>query len=115
MPHIVVEYSSEGHDGLNVTELLQALHAAAASTGIVQAVDLKLRAMKYDDYLVAGILDGFCHVSVFMLEGRTPEQKLAVSEKLRTTLSALLPRTRSLSVDIRDMDAFAYKKRLNID
>jgi 5-carboxymethyl-2-hydroxymuconate isomerase len=79
---------------------------------VVQAPDIKIRAISYDDYLVAGIRDGFCHVSVFLLEGRTPEQKLKLSESLRTSLSKMLPRTKSLSVDIRDMDSSAYKKRL---
>jgi 5-carboxymethyl-2-hydroxymuconate isomerase len=35
-----------------------------------------------------------------------------LSESLRTSLSKMLPRTKSLSVDIRDMDSTAYKKRL---
>ncbi len=48
-----------------------------------------------------------------MLEGRTPEQKVVVSEALRVVMVRLLPHTKSLSVDIRDMDTVAYKKRLN--
>jgi 5-carboxymethyl-2-hydroxymuconate isomerase len=36
-----------------------------------------------------------------------------VSEALRVVMARLLPHTKSLSVDIRDMDAVAYKKRLN--
>jgi 5-carboxymethyl-2-hydroxymuconate isomerase len=112
MPHLVIEYSIDGHERFDMTELMRALHAAAASTGVVQAPDIKIRAISYDDYLVAGIRDAFCHVSVFLLEGRTPEQKLNLSESLRTSLSKMLPRTKSLSVDIRDMDPSAYKKRL---
>ncbi len=92
--------------------LLAALHESAAATGVMAAADLKLRALVYDDYLVGGVRDGFCHVSVYLLEGRTPEQKEALSVALRSTLVMLLPETRSLSVDIRDMDAAAYKKRL---
>jgi 5-carboxymethyl-2-hydroxymuconate isomerase len=115
MPHIVVEYSAAGHAGFDVAALLQSLHDAAASTGLMQAADIKVRALSYADYLVAGQRDGFCHVSVYLLEGRTPAQKLALSETLRAAMAALLPKTRSLSVDIRDMDASAYKKRLNPD
>jgi len=114
MPHIVVEYSAEGHARFDVTELMQALHTAAASTGVMQAADIKVRALPYANYLVAGKRDSFCHVSVYLLEGRTPEQKLTLSETLRSAMAALLPRTKSLSVDIRDMDSSAYKKRLNL-
>jgi len=113
MPHIVIEHSTAGHANFDAPALMRALHDAAAATGVVLAADLKLRTIAYSDYLIAGKHDGFCHVSVYMLEGRTPEQKLAVSEALRAAMMRLLPDTKSLSVDIRDMDAFAYKKRVN--
>ncbi|MGM4896323.1 5-carboxymethyl-2-hydroxymuconate Delta-isomerase [Tardiphaga sp. 839_C3_N1_4] len=114
MPHLVIEHSTDGHGGLfDATSLMQALHDAAAATGVMQARDVKVRAMAYVDYLLARERDGFCHVTVFMLEGRTPEQKVAVSEALRAAMARLLPQTKSLSVDIRDMDPVAYKKRLN--
>ena len=112
MPHIVIEHSTDGHGHFDATTLMRALHDAAAGTGVVQAADLKIRAVAYADYLVAGTRDGFCHVSLYLLEGRTPEQKVRLSETLRSVLIELLPRTQSLSVDIRDMDAVAYKKRL---
>ena len=113
MPHIVVEYSSGGHGRFDIADLMQALHAAAAATDVMKASDIKLRAVSYDDYLVAGVRDGFCHVSVYMLAGRSDRQKLIVSERLRAILCETLPQTKSLSVDIRDMDPLAYKKRLN--
>ena len=113
MPHIVVEYSTSDDFDVPVAELMQALHAAAASTGVMQAADIKIRALPYQNYLVAGRQDSFCHVSVHLLQGRTPEQKRLVSERLREILSEILPRVKSLSVDIRDMDSSAYKKRLN--
>jgi 5-carboxymethyl-2-hydroxymuconate isomerase len=113
MPHIVIEHSTDGHGGgFDAPSLMQALHDAAAATGVMQAGDIKVRARPYPDYLVAGQRDGFCHITVSMLEGRTPEQKVAVSEALRAVMARLLPHTRSLSVDVRDMDAIAYKKRL---
>lgn len=113
MPHIVVEYSADA--GFDIIGLMQALHNAAASTAVMQAADIKVRALPYADYLVAGKRDSFCHVSVYLLEGRTPAQKLTLSETLRTAMATLLPDAKSLSVDIRDMDASAYKKRLNMD
>lgn len=116
MPHLVIAHSTAGHGcHFDVAALMIALHRAAAATGVMQAADIKVRAVPYDHYLVAGKPDGFCHVSVYLLEGRSPEQKVAVSEALRAELNRLLPATRSLSVDIRDMDAHAYKKRLLAD
>ena len=112
MPHIVIEHSTDGHAHFDATALMRALHDAASNTGVVQAADLKIRAMAYTDYLVAGTRDGFCHVSLYLLEGRTPEQKVMLSEALRAVMVRMLPQTRSLSVDIGDMHAVAYKKRV---
>lgn len=47
-----------------------------------------------------------------MLAGRTPEQKEALSIALRQTMVEHCADITSLSVDIRDMDPVAYKKRL---
>ncbi|UGV29102.1 5-carboxymethyl-2-hydroxymuconate Delta-isomerase [Rhodopseudomonas boonkerdii] len=114
MPHLVIEHSNDGHGGLlDVTKLMKALHDTAADTGVMKAADIKVRATAFENYLVAGREDGFCHLSVYLLEGRTPAQKIALSESLRETLTVLLPQTKSLSVDIRDMDPIAYRKRLN--
>lgn len=89
-----------------------ALHVAAASTGVVKAEDLKIRAQSFDEYLVAGESRSFFHVSFYLLAGRTPQQKEALSLELKNALSKLLENTHGISIDIRDMDPDAYKKRL---
>jgi 5-carboxymethyl-2-hydroxymuconate isomerase len=54
MPHLVVEHSTEGHgDAFDAKSLMEALHDAAAATGVMQAADIKIRAMPYADYLLA--------------------------------------------------------------
>jgi 5-carboxymethyl-2-hydroxymuconate isomerase len=113
MPHLVIEYSQDGHqDRFDAQALMLALHHTAAETGVMKAEDVKVRALPYADYLVAGRRQGFCHVSVHLLAGRTSEQKVRLSTALRATMSDLLPHTESLSVDIVDMDPESYKKRL---
>jgi 5-carboxymethyl-2-hydroxymuconate isomerase len=95
-----------------VREVLLALHRATTATGVVKAEDLKIRAQAFDDYLVAGQDRSFFHVTLYMLAGRTPQQKESLSVEIRKALVELLDDTYSLSVDIRDMDPDAYKKRL---
>lgn len=95
-------------------EVLSAIHHAAASTGIVKSEDLKIRAQAFDDYLVAGEERSFFHVKLYMLAGRTRQQKETLSIEIRKALVGLLEGTYSLSVEIRDMDPDAYKKQLNM-
>lgn len=114
MPHLVISYSNDGHGGLlDVTKLMKALHDTAADSGVMKAADIKVRAMAFADYLVARQRDGFCYVAVYLRVGSTPAQKIALSEALCTTLAKLLPQTKSLSVDIRDMDSITYRTRQN--
>jgi 5-carboxymethyl-2-hydroxymuconate isomerase len=56
--------------------------------------------------------DSFVHVWVYLLEGRTDDQKEHVALILREKLQAYLVDVTSISIDIRDMNAQAYKKRL---
>jgi 5-carboxymethyl-2-hydroxymuconate isomerase len=111
LPHIVCHYSS-GQTMPPVREILLALHRAAAASGVVKAEDLKVRAQAFDDYLVAGQDRSFFHVTLYMLAGRTSQQKASLSEAIRKALVEHLQHTYSLSVDIRDLDPEAYKKRL---
>jgi 5-carboxymethyl-2-hydroxymuconate isomerase len=111
LPHIICHYSA-GQKMPPVREILLSLHHATAATGVVKAEDLKLRAQAFDDYLVAGEQKSFFHVTLYMLAGRTSLQKEALSVGIRKALVELLADTHSLSVDIRDLDPDAYKKRL---
>ena len=112
MPHLVIEYSADhlGRDRIGV--IMDQLAITAARTGVMNAADIKVRARGFDDYLVAGLRDSFVHLAVYLLAGRTPEQKEALSIALRQTLVEHCTDITSISVDIRDMDPVAYKKRL---
>ncbi|MCP9630296.1 5-carboxymethyl-2-hydroxymuconate Delta-isomerase [Rhodopseudomonas palustris] len=112
MPHLVMDYSADHLGRDRIAVVMEQLAVTAAATGVMHAADIKVRARGFDDYLVAGRRDSFVHLAVFMLAGRTPEQKEALSIALRQTLVEHCADITSLSVDIRDMDPVAYKKRL---
>jgi 5-carboxymethyl-2-hydroxymuconate isomerase len=111
MPHIVCHYSAN-QKMPSIGEVLLNLHNAAVSTGVVKAEDLKIRAQSFDEFLVAAERRSFFHVAFYLLTGRTRQQKQALSVEIRRVLSELLSETNSISVDIRDMDPEAYKKRV---
>jgi len=111
LPHMVCHYSA-GQSISPLRDILLELHRVAASTGVVKAEDLKIRAQAFDDYLVAGEERSFFHVAVYMLAGRTSRQKELLSLEIRKALVNLLGNTYGLSVDVREMDPNTYKKRL---
>jgi 5-carboxymethyl-2-hydroxymuconate isomerase len=112
MPHLVVEYSEGALGEIPASVLMQRLHDTAGQTGVMAADDIKVRVRGFGDFLVGGKRDSFVHLSVYLLAGRPPAQKRSLSVALRQTMVDLLPHVISLSVDIRDMDPDAYKKRL---
>ena len=112
MPHLVIEYSEGALEPVAVKRLMEELSQTAWRTAVMKPEDVKVRASAYSDFLIAGKRSSFLHLSVYLLAGRTPEQKLQLSTSLRQTLVEQCPAVTSLSVDIRDMDPFAYKKRV---
>jgi len=51
-------------------------------------------------------------VAFYLLAGRTPAQKERLSIDLRQAMAEMMPEVHSISIDVRDMDPDAYKKRL---
>lgn len=111
MPHIVCHYARD-QKMPPIREVLSMLHRVAAATGVVKGEDLKSRAQAFDDYLIAGERKSFFHVAFYLLAGRTAVQKERLSTDLRQVMAEMMPDVHSISIDIRDMDPDAYKKRL---
>jgi 5-carboxymethyl-2-hydroxymuconate isomerase len=91
---------------------MEAAHAAGAASGIMKPDDIKVRAIAYDDLRFAGNIQSFVHVTVSLLEGRSDQQKEHLSVLLRERLVGCCPQIDSISIDVRDMNAAAYKKRV---
>jgi 5-carboxymethyl-2-hydroxymuconate isomerase len=112
MPHFVIEYSSGLADTVDPELVMNAAHDAGAKSGIMNPDDIKVRAIPYETFRFAGGIDNFVHVTVSLLEGRSDSQKEHLSVLLRENLIRCCPTVDSISIDVRDMNAVAYKKRL---
>ena len=112
MPHFVVEYSRGIADDAGLGQVMDQLVAAGVESGCMQLADIKVRATPYDHYRLAQPGQTFIHVTVSLLEGRSDAVKAGLAVIVRDKLDALLPEVTSISIDIRDMNPVAYKKRL---
>ena len=72
MPHVVVDYS-ENLTGLNAKQLLEEINTTLIETELFSPEDIKSRARK--------------HAKVYILSGRTAEQKQLMGEQLLAALS----------------------------
>ncbi len=112
MPHFVIEYSRDVEGNYDINKVMQIAFDSGVESAVIQAADIKVRSRPYDHYRLLNEGDSFLHVSVFMLAGRTDDQKEHVALILRENLQDYLVDVSSISVDIRDMNTQAYKKRV---
>ncbi|MDE0872672.1 MAG: hypothetical protein OSA88_02210 [Acidimicrobiales bacterium] len=112
MPHIVVEYSANLEDHIDVGELLRSIHAAAASHALVPLAGLRTRAMKREQYVVAnGDARNLFVAVIARLNGdRGQESLLEIRDLLMAVCSDSLSQIReeqplALSVEVQAIDA----------
>ena len=112
MPHVVIEYSQAHLDDDAIRAMMQAAFEVCAGSGIMSGDDVKVRALPLRHVLLQGGAESFVHITLSLLAGRSPEQKEGIAIALRARLGEDFPQIDALSIDLRDMDPVAYKKRL---
>ncbi len=115
MPHAIVEISPEIAPETQRADLLRLLHDALSGCGVFQPADLKTRLHISDQSLVGVLENGvsarsFVHVWIYLLEGRTPAQKSALTDAAFAVLNQHAVFASQRSVDIRDMARETYRK-----
>lgn len=111
MPHCLIEGSRSLLQILDGRELVTQVHTAAMGSGLFKEGEVKVRLSLYDHFTVGGSEEDFVHVIVYLLAGRTDEQKKALSMAIVRALVERLPAVQSLSVDVRDMRREAFSNR----
>lgn len=114
MPHLILEYSAPLRPLIQSKQIVPIAHRVMVESGLFGVPDIKTRAYPAEDFAVGEKCDAgsFVHVTVMLLEGRTSEQKQALTTAIRDTLAPLLEGVDQLSVDIRDMVKEAYRKHV---
>jgi 5-carboxymethyl-2-hydroxymuconate isomerase len=112
MPHLIIEHTQNISALIEQTGVLIKAHKVLVESGLFNPSDIKSRIYPAGHSLVGtqGIDGSFCHAWVYLLEGRTVEQKEALSQMVFNTLVAALPEGISLSVDVQEMSRSTYKK-----
>ncbi len=89
MPHIIVDYSAN-IEYFDPKQLLSQINISIIETGYCDAIDIKSRARK-DDIFLIGEGDhnqAYVHVKVYLLSGRTEQQKTEIGEKVLQTVTS---------------------------
>lgn len=116
MPNVVMEYSNSIDERVNVQALLEDIHHVTIESGLFQLMDVKSRTLRTHNWLIGDKADNvdFIHVTVELLEGRTVEQKQALSQSIMVALRLKADFVASLTVNLRDMDKASFQKVINL-
>lgn len=113
MPHCSIEYTPNVLAQMDQVELLHIAHEVMLNSGLFGAADVKTRAHKVHDFILGELphgQSGFIHIIIYLLSGRTVEQKHALTLSMAQALRVKLPDLSSITVDIRDMARDTYAK-----
>jgi 5-carboxymethyl-2-hydroxymuconate isomerase len=121
MPHLIVEYSANLENAVDIAALVQAMHAAALETGAFPIGGTRTRAERREVYTIAdGHPDNsFIHIQARIGTGRTPEVRQKAAEHLfarlkSETAEAFAKRPLGLTLEIVEIDPVGSMKHNNL-
>jgi 5-carboxymethyl-2-hydroxymuconate isomerase len=117
MPHIIVEYSANLEDSLEVQKLVDDLHQVVVDSGVAEVAAIRTRAKRRDVYRVA---DGdpknaFVHVVMRLRIGRSEEQRTTLADALLAATDKNLQRAYAthaiaITVEMEEIDNITARK-----
>ena len=112
MPHFIIEHGNAFRCQEERKAALELALQCGETSGVMARKDIKARLVSCPDFLAADGCQSFIHITVKLLAGRTSKQKQDLATIIRSAFDQRFGSADSISVDIRDMDPDAYKKRL---
>ena len=90
---------------------MQAVYDAAESTGLFAKNDIKVRIRTFNYFKLGEDKKDFIHIFGNIMEGRTTEQKAALSKKIIERLNEMFPDVSILSINIREFEKATYSNK----
>jgi 5-carboxymethyl-2-hydroxymuconate isomerase len=120
MPHFVLEYSDNILEEVDFKDFFEKLHTLLVDVGPFNLSDIKSRAIRHKEFLVANGQESnaFVHLTLSIFKGRDLSIRQAVGEKLLAFLKGEFARSFeklncSYTVEIREMEKETYFKATN--
>jgi 5-carboxymethyl-2-hydroxymuconate isomerase len=121
MPHIIVEYSANLDDQIDIQKLIEAVHQAALRTGVFEVAAVRTRAERRDDYVIAdGHEDNaFVAISARVAPGRSRETRQRLGQEIFDAaceyLEKVYERTPlAISLEVQEIDNTAAFRKNNL-
>lgn len=111
MPHIMIDYSANMEEAVDIAALCELLRRTGIETGVFPMAGIRVRAYRADHVAIADgdPRHGYIDIQVRLRGGRTFEAKKMATEKLFAEAKAFLQpvidtHSMALSIEMRDID-----------
>src|SRR6187455_1937372 len=111
MPHFIIDCSENIIKLKKPDEIMLSVYNAAESTGLFAKNDIKVRIRPFQYFKLGEDKKDFIHVFGNIMEGRSTEQKAALSKKIIQTLNEMFPDVSILSINIREFEKATYTNK----
>ncbi|MGO1070651.1 5-carboxymethyl-2-hydroxymuconate Delta-isomerase [Lysobacter sp. CA199] len=111
MPHFVVDCSQEILQIHNEESIITRLHRVLSSTALFEESDIKIRIHPFLTYAVGGGREDFIHTFAWIMQGRSVEQRAALSKAIVSELAEMFPLLPRIAVNIAEFERATYFNR----
>jgi 5-carboxymethyl-2-hydroxymuconate isomerase len=122
MPHLIVEYSANLKNQIDIFKLVETVHHAALRTGVFEVAAIRTRAAGRDYYMIAdGHRDNaFVAIFVRVAPGRPPETRRRVGQEIFDAACEFLKNVYettplAISLEVQEIDNTATFRKKNLD
>lgn len=111
MPHFVVDCSAGLLDIHDEASIIARLHQVVTASGLFEVSDIKVRVRPFDTYAVGGGQDDFIHTFAWIMQGRSVEQRAALSKAIVSELADLFPGLARIAANVDEFERATYFNR----
>ena len=114
MPHFVVDCSQGILQIHGEESIIARLHRAVNSSGLFEEPDIKIRINPFEIYAVGGGREDFIHTFAWIMQGRSIEQRAALSKAIVSELAEMFPLLPRIAANIAEFERATYFNRTMI-
>ncbi|AOT08693.1 5-carboxymethyl-2-hydroxymuconate Delta-isomerase [Pseudoalteromonas luteoviolacea] len=111
MPHFVMDCSDDILKVHDEEFIIEQVFLVASATQLFDNNDIKVRLNPFKKFSVGNKREGFIHVFASIMQGRTTEQKSALSKAVVSKLVEMFPDVPNVAMNISDFDKATYCNR----
>ncbi len=108
MPHFILDCTANIMKLQDPKQVMDEVYTTALASDLFTPEDIKVRMNPYTHSLVLGGVHDFIHVFAHIMEGRTEEQKAALSKQIVLKLNSLFPEVPIITMNVREFEHSNY-------